>query len=78
MDDVSNTDKQGRYAYYGRLVHDGVRVLDFTVRRLWLVVRIVTTSFIRDFVLHRFLHAKEELVIKSRVCLELEIESRLQ
>jgi hypothetical protein len=59
-------------------IFDGVHALDYTARRLMMVVKIFTTSFVRDFILHRFLHAKEELIIKSRICFELEIESKLK
>jgi hypothetical protein len=46
-------------------------------RGLILLVRIVTGVFIRDYLLGRFLKAKQELVLKSYVCIEIVLESKI-
>ncbi|GHV13802.1 hypothetical protein FACS189491_09260 [Spirochaetia bacterium] len=46
-------------------------------RSLFMVIRLATVSFVRDYILKRFLKSNEDLALKSPVCREVEIESRL-
>jgi hypothetical protein len=59
-------------------IFERVAASGFTLRRVCLVIKIVSAAGVRDYLIRRFLHAKEELVIKSKICVELEIESKLQ
>jgi hypothetical protein len=42
-----------------------------------IFIRLLTAGLIRDYLIPRFLRSREELVLKSPVTRELEIESRL-
>jgi hypothetical protein len=44
-------------------------------RGLLILVRLVIVSFVRDFLLWRFLKVQEEIVLKSRVCREITLEN---
>ena len=46
-------------------------------RGLLIFIRILTTSFVRDFVLRRFLKAKDEIVLKSCITREINLESKI-
>ncbi|MDR2922078.1 MAG: hypothetical protein LBU85_01905 [Treponema sp.] len=46
-------------------------------RGLTMLVRIIAGAFMRDFVLGRLLKSKNEAVLKSCVCREIIIESRI-
>jgi hypothetical protein len=47
------------------------------LRHLLIFVQLLTTGFIRDYLLHRFLKAREEIALKYHVCRELVLESRI-
>jgi hypothetical protein len=57
---------------------DGVEAAGSMARRLGAVVKIVSTCLVRDFFIKRILGAQAELNIKSKMCLVLEIESRIR
>jgi hypothetical protein len=46
-------------------------------RRLFIFLRLLVGGAIRDFVIGRFLKSKEEIVVKSPVCREIIIDSKL-
>jgi hypothetical protein len=48
-----------------------------SLRHLIVFVRLLTTALVRDFIIRRFLRAQEELVLKSAVCREIVLESRI-
>jgi hypothetical protein len=62
---------------YYRKQADTVQAEGIPLRSLFIFVRLLTTSFVRDFLLRRFLKSNEELVLKSPVCRGLTLESRL-
>jgi hypothetical protein len=62
---------------YYRKHADTVRAAGIPLRSLMIFARLLTTAFIRDFLLRRFLIAREELVIKSKVTREVILESCL-
>jgi len=64
-------------AEYFRHNTDTVQVVGNVFRGLMLFVRIVTQVFIKDFILQRFLVAREELVLKSCITRELEMDSKI-
>jgi hypothetical protein len=47
------------------------------LRHLFIFIRLLTGAYIRDFIIGRFLKSREEIVIKSPVCRELILDSRL-
>jgi hypothetical protein len=56
---------------------DSVHAVSSVFRGLTLFVRIVTGVFVRDYLLRRFLIAREELILKSAVCREIVLESKI-
>jgi hypothetical protein len=64
-------------ANYYRFHVDTVQAKGSVYRGLLLFVRIVTDVFIRDYIFGRFLKARSELVLKSPVCREIILESKI-
>jgi hypothetical protein len=64
-------------AEYYRCNKDTVQAAGAVFRGLLLFVRIVTKVFIRDYILGRFLKAREELNLKSVICCEIILESKI-
>ena len=62
---------------YFRTESDTVQADVAVFRGLLIFIRILTTSFVRDYFLRRFLKARDELVLKSPICLEITLESRI-
>jgi hypothetical protein len=62
---------------YYRKQTETVQAEGIPFRSLLLFVRLFTTAFVRDFLLRRFLKSNEELVLKSPVCREMSVESRI-
>ncbi|MDR0442364.1 MAG: hypothetical protein LBH44_03040 [Treponema sp.] len=58
-------------------IADTVHAAGTVFRGLILLVRIVTGVFIRDYLLGRFLKAKQELVLKSAITREIILESKI-
>ena len=58
-------------------ISDSVRVLGTVFRGLVLFVRIVTGLYIRDFLLVRFLKARQELILKSCISREIILDSKI-
>jgi hypothetical protein len=62
---------------YYRLQQDTVTTQALSIRHLIIFIRLVTVGFIRDYLIPRFLRSKEEIVLKSKVSREIELDSRL-
>jgi hypothetical protein len=62
---------------YKRGVEDYADAAAVPLRHLFIVVRLLTGAFIRDFIIRRFLKSNEEIVLKSPVCREITLESAL-
>ncbi|MDR0474650.1 MAG: hypothetical protein LBH43_13385 [Treponema sp.] len=62
---------------YLAIITDTVQTAGSVFRGLVLLVRIITGVFIRDYILRRFLKAREELVLKSKICREITLESKM-
>jgi len=60
------------------ILSETVQAKDVITRGLLLFVRIVSGLFARDYLLKRFLIAKEELVLKSCITRELTLESSIK
>jgi hypothetical protein len=60
-----------------RKISDTAQVVGSVFRGLLLFVRIVTGAFVRDYLLSRFLKAREELKLKSVISREIKLESRI-
>ncbi|AEF84732.1 hypothetical protein TREPR_2097 [Treponema primitia ZAS-2] len=70
----AGTARQGEYH---REAFDTAEVSGMPLRSLGVFIRLVTVGFVRDFLLRRFLKSNEELVLKSAVCRELVLESKI-
>jgi hypothetical protein len=57
---------------------DDISVHCSLLRRLSIFIKIVTSSFIRDYVIRRFLIARDEIIIKSAIKRELELDSKIR
>ncbi len=64
-------------AEYYRFTSDTALAVGTVFRGLLLYVRIVSKVFVRDYLLRRFLKAKEDFILKSPICLELKIDSKI-
>jgi hypothetical protein len=64
------------WALFTKIV-DTIRASGTVLKGLIFFVRIVTSFFVRDYLLGRFLKSKEELVFKSVVCREVTLDSRI-
>ena len=64
-------------ANYYRVNRDTVKTFGVGLRSLFAFVRIVTKIIFRDYVLRRFLVAREECVLKSPICLEIKLDSKI-
>jgi hypothetical protein len=62
---------------YHRRVQDTAHTESVSLRKLFIFIRLITRSLVRDYIIGRFLRSKEELIIKSPVCREITLESTL-
>jgi hypothetical protein len=62
---------------YYRKQTETVQAAGIPFRSLLIFVRLLTTAFVRDFLLRRFLKSNEELVLKSPVCREIILDSSI-
>jgi hypothetical protein len=67
----------GRITGYVRKQEETGAVLGEVKRMAGIFVRVVSGAMIRDYIVRRFLKAREELVLKSAVCREIELDSRV-
>jgi hypothetical protein len=75
--EAGNMAETRRTVAYYRKHTDPVRAHGTVIRSLLIFIRLLTTSIVRDFLLRRFLKSNEELVLKSAVCREIVIESKV-
>jgi hypothetical protein len=64
-------------AEYYRFTADSVHAAGVVFRGLLLFVKIITGAFVRDYLLSRFLKARQELVLKSAISREIYLDSRI-
>jgi hypothetical protein len=64
-------------AEYYRFQKDNVQTKGAVFRGLLLFVHIVTKVFIRDYLLARFLKAREDLILKSAISREIILDRRV-
>jgi hypothetical protein len=62
---------------YYRFQADTVQAQGTVFRGLLIFVKLLTTSFARDYLLRRFLKSNEELVLKSGICREIILDSSI-
>jgi hypothetical protein len=74
---AGSTAESTHEANYHRFNAETVQAEGSVFRGLLLFVRIVTQVFIRDYLLGRFLKARQEIILKSCVCRELVLESKI-
>jgi len=64
-------------AEYHRFISDTALAVGTVFRGLLLYVRIVSKIFVRDYLLQRFLKAKEDFILKSPICREIILDSKI-
>jgi hypothetical protein len=62
---------------YTRKQQDTAGTADIPLRSLFVVVKIITTGLVRDYLVSRFLRSNEDIAVKSPVCREIILESRI-
>ena len=76
-DEAGSIAETTRRAGYYRTALETVQTEGSMLRHLLIFIRIATISFVRDFILTRFLIAREELVIISAVTREIILVSKI-
>ena len=71
---IAETERSGNFF---RTHSDTVNVEGFSFRHLIIFIKLFSTSFVRDFILKRFLVSKEQIELKSLITKYLNIESKL-
>jgi len=71
---VSETIRQGDFY---RKETDTIHAEGSVLRHLMIFIKLLTSSFVRDFFLRRFLVAKEHLILKSCITREINLESKI-
>ena len=71
---IEQIEKNGKF---NRKQTDSITADGSVLRKLSIFIKLVSTCFVRDFLLKRFLIAREEIVLKSKVTLELTLESKI-
>jgi len=64
-------------ANYKRFTTDSVNAVGTVFRALFMYVRIISKIVLRDYILRRFLKAKEDFILKSPISRELKLDSRI-
>jgi hypothetical protein len=67
----------GHEAEYYRKQIDVASSEAVSLRHLFIFIHLLTVGSVRDFIIRRFLKSNEDIVLKSAVCREIEIESRI-
>jgi hypothetical protein len=67
----------GHEGEYYRAVEDRAGSTGVSLRHLFIFLRLATLSFVRDYLISRFLRSRDEIVLKSPVTRELELDSCL-
>jgi hypothetical protein len=75
--EAGNMAETARRAGYYRKQQDAAYSEGLPLRRLFIFLRLLTASHIRDYITGRFLRSKEEVVIKSKVTREIVLDSSL-
>jgi hypothetical protein len=65
-------------AEYYRAAADAAGSTAVSPRHVFMFIRLATPSLVRDYLLSRFLKSRDEIVLKSPVAKELELDSRIQ
>jgi hypothetical protein len=71
---IAETERSGDFF---RKQGDTVNIEGFSFRHLLIFIKLFTTSFVRDFILKRFLVSKEQIKLKSLIIKDLQIESKI-
>ncbi|AEF85237.1 hypothetical protein TREPR_2195 [Treponema primitia ZAS-2] len=74
---AGNNAETGHQGEYYREAFDTAGVAGLPLRSLGVFIKLVTVGLVRDYLLRRFLKSNEEIVLKSAVCRDIEIESRI-
>jgi hypothetical protein len=76
-DTLNGTGETNNRADYLRVERDTGDVIGEVQRMVHVFIRLITGGAVRDYIIRRFLKSNEEMVVKSPVCREITIESRI-
>jgi len=75
--EAANLAETERSGDFFRIENDTANVDGSVLRELFIFIKLVSSCFVRDFNIKRFLIAREELVLKSCITKELTLESKI-
>jgi len=74
---AESTAETGHIGNFYRVNKDVAKAVGIGLRSLFMFVRIVSKIVLRDYVLRRFLVAKEDFKLKSPICREIILDSKI-
>jgi len=74
---AESTAETKRIANYYRMNKDTVQTVGVGLRSLFMFVRVASRVIFRDYILRHFLRAKEDFKMKSPICREIVLDSRI-
>jgi hypothetical protein len=77
MDYAGNKDETAQRMDFCRTNADTVKTEDNAIRKLFICIRLISKAVVKDLIINRFLKAKQEMVIKSGICREIILDSRI-
>jgi hypothetical protein len=77
FEEAGSTAEAARRGGYCRIQQDTAGNETVSLRHLFIFLRLLAGTYIRNYITGRFLRSKEELVIKSPVCREVTLDSTL-
>jgi hypothetical protein len=75
--EAASSDETRHGGEYYRNQMDTANIEAVSLRHLFIFIRLLTTGFVRDFIIRRFLKSNEDIVLKSCVCREITLESSI-
>jgi len=75
--DAGNIAETIRHGDYNRIQIETVKAEGLGFRQFFIFVKLLSVSVVRDFILRRFLIAREELFLKSKITINFSLESRI-
>jgi len=75
--EAGNVAETARWGDYYRTERDTALADGAVFRYMIIFIKLVSTCFVRDFIIRRFLIAREEIILRSKITLELTIESKI-
>jgi hypothetical protein len=66
-----------RYGKFYRIKNETVKAQGSVIMSFFIYVKILTTTFVRDFINRKFVITQKELKLKSKITISLSLESKI-